>query len=185
MDKFDAQEFKCQKWNSVESKGAIDDAIKYLMDEVEGFKQDHFHVDVKILIGLCSALIAGLTAFYHYKVPFYESNHLLVLAACVLYFGLNAFYLFYVYYIEQHAIYVGRKSQDTKVIIASNVDRFDCKYKLKIKMQAAGVSYPEQQHIALFSDYVDEEGHVVGQLLLNDLRSLMAKVSSSSNKKKQ
>lgn len=92
------KKLKVEKYNLVDCKAILDDALrkvpfheillsifkstKQVLVEGMEFKQNHWHTDIKLVLGYTSALIAGFAAWYNWRKSFQESR--VVLITCVV-----------------------------------------------------------------------------------------------------
>ena len=74
----------------------------------EGFKckENHRHMDFKLVVGYVGALISAVVALFNWKVPFQECKEITTIGVAV-YFVINAIFMYYVWFIEKNTIYCG------------------------------------------------------------------------------
>ncbi|CCA71996.1 hypothetical protein PIIN_05931 [Serendipita indica DSM 11827] len=108
------EEVRVNNANANELKVACDDALRrYIAHADTSFRTSHRHTDVKLVLGWASVIVAGLTAFYGYKVDF-EKSKPAVWAGVILYILLSGAQTLYTYFIEGETIFIGKRKTYAK-----------------------------------------------------------------------
>jgi len=132
--------------NLVELKVACDDAVRKYMTETRNYKQSHKIIDVKLLLGYVSAIMAGGEFWYTWKKPFDQVRTLTMIVVAV-YFVLSTFLAFWTTFVEKDIIFVGTKDNE-KVVVRSQLKKHKPYYHLTINRKAKSKKYDKKVETA-------------------------------------
>ncbi|KAJ3416782.1 Signal peptidase complex subunit 2 [Chytridiales sp. JEL 0842] len=102
-------------YNGAEVKHTLDDAVCRILADELGYKENHRHTDIKLVLGYTACLIAGGATAYSYFIPFPDCKDVL-LGSVIAYFVLNGIMLLYALYVEQDVVFVGNKKDPLKLV---------------------------------------------------------------------
>lgn len=129
-------------YNTSLLKSTSDDQLSAVLSSLD-YAPDHHLVDVRLALGYASVLVAGLTAYWDYRVGFFEAQYPWTVLGLVLYLGLNLAYTLWIWKVEAGIVYYGKKSDSTTVAITSSkgskTSKLDPLYTVSVKVSSPKV----------------------------------------------
>jgi len=165
-------------YNQADLKNALDDAIKKLLLEVYGFKENHYVMNVKLLLGYAACLFAGIGGAYSYVNSFQDSK-LLLAFCCTIYFILTGIMTLFVMFVEGSQIFAGSKTGpvDSQIIrVTTETRKYDEMVTITVFQKSEkGAPYSHQTKKSSIGKWFDVKGRLAFDKVKEDLEELLSK----------
>ncbi|KAJ8098362.1 signal peptidase complex subunit 2 [Lipomyces tetrasporus] len=136
-------------------KNATDDEIVKILTN-KGYTQVFTLVDVRLVIGFLSVLVAAAAGGYDYFVGFEKAKTYTTIGVSV-YFLLNMALTAWMMYVEKGTIYQGSKD-GKKISVMSTTKKFSPIYDIKVTETTTSKSTQAKKP---FTDFFDSHGYLV------------------------
>lgn len=98
-----------------------------------GYTATHFLINVRLILGFSSVLVAGGVALWDRKVGFFEAFNVTAVGVAV-YIVLSAAYLYWVTFVEKGVVYEGSDEAGENIQIVTKVkDKYSPVYTVVVK----------------------------------------------------
>ncbi|KAK9322098.1 signal peptidase complex subunit 2 [Lipomyces orientalis] len=151
-------------------KNATDDEIVKILTN-KGYTQIFTLVDVRLVIGFLSVLVAAAAGGYDYFVGFEKAKAYTGIGVSV-YFLLNMALTAWMMYIEKGTIYQGSKD-GKKISVTSTTKKYTPIYDLKITETTTSKSTQARKP---FTDFFDSHGYIVTKPLEEWIDGIVASI---------
>ncbi|CAH2104259.1 unnamed protein product [Euphydryas editha] len=176
---------KINKWDGAAAKNAIDDAIREVFTGELKCKESFALIDGRLFLCALAVGVALYALLWDYLYPFPQSK--LVLIICVSsYFILMSILTLYTTFKEKGIFVVAKEKVGnvTRVWEASSyVKKHDDKYKLVLVMRNSNGKTREASIYKSFANFLDTNGTVVQNLIVNEITKLYNSLSSEKKEK--
>ncbi|KAJ0182083.1 hypothetical protein K1T71_002805 [Dendrolimus kikuchii] len=176
---------KINKWDGAAAKNAIDDAIREVLTRDLKCKESFALIDGRLFLCALAVGVALYALLWDYLYPFPQSR--LVLIICVSsYFVLMGILTLYTTFKEKGIFVVAKEKtgKDQRLWEASSyVKKHDDKYNLVLVMRDAAGKSREASVTKSFANYIDTNGTIVQNLVLNEINKLYNSLSSDKKEK--
>ncbi|KAK9236737.1 microsomal signal peptidase 25 kDa subunit [Lipomyces kononenkoae] len=151
-------------------KNATDDEIVQIL-ATKGYTQIFNLIDVRLMLGFVSVIVAAAAAGYDYYVGFEKAKPFTAIGVS-LYFVLNVAFTAWIMYVEKGTFYQGSKD-GKKISIISTTKKYSPLYNLNVTETTTSKS---SQAAKSFTDFFDSNGYIVRLPLENWIDGLILSV---------
>ncbi|XP_063359013.1 signal peptidase complex subunit 2 [Cydia amplana] len=176
---------KINKWDGAAAKNAIDDAVREVLTGDLKCKESFALIDGRLFLCALAVGVALYALLWDYLYPFPQSR--VVLIICVSsYFVLMGILTLYTTFKEKGIFVVAKEKvgNNTRVWEASSyVKKHDDKYNLILVLRDTNGKFREASINKSFANFIDTNGTVVQNLVLNEVNKLYNSLSSDKKEK--
>ncbi|KAF7937015.1 hypothetical protein BGAL_0041g00040 [Botrytis galanthina] len=168
-------------------KNTSDDALPTYLNSLK-FTQSHTLSDARLAIGYTSVLVCGACFYWDYTYGFEPTKSYTAIAVGI-YFILNTFLTFWLFYVEKGIIYIGTSPDKKHIIeISTQTKKHQPIYNLTFKIYEAakGRSGQPKEERTLrkpFREWFDVKGHFIVQPFQEMLASNISVIGAVDQKR--
>ncbi|KAK9371140.1 microsomal signal peptidase 25 kDa subunit [Lipomyces kononenkoae] len=164
-------------------KNATDDEIVQILAS-KGYTQNFSLIDVRLMLGFASVIVAAAAAGYDYYVGFEKAKPFTAIGVS-LYFVLNLAFTAWIMYVEKGTFYQGHKD-GKKISVSSSAKKYSPIYNLTVTETTT--SSKSSKAAKPFNEFFDSTGYIVRSPLekwIDGLISSVVQEDDSSAKAKK
>ncbi|KPI94597.1 PREDICTED: signal peptidase complex subunit 2 [Papilio xuthus] len=176
---------KINKWDGAAAKNAIDDAIREVFTEDLKCTESFRLIDGRLTLCAIAVGVALYALLFDYLYPFPESRLLLIVCVST-YFILMGVLTLYTTFKEKGVFVVATEKGGNNIRTweaSSYVKKHDDKYNLILVMVDSNGKTREASITKSFANYIDINGTVVHNLVLNEITKLYNSLISDKKEK--
>ncbi|KAF9098262.1 hypothetical protein BGX29_000011 [Mortierella sp. GBA35] len=189
---------KVDKSSLLDLKSACDDALKEYLETKGGYKQNHKHTDIKLVLGYLGCAFAAAGSYYGYIHPFeLPATKFWTGVSVVLYYLFNVLMMAYAYLVEKETIFTGSKSTPhgiQTISVGTSVKSYNPYYDIDLHMNISGSSSSSstgskttikgkksthQQFSTAFQYWFDEDGVLAQEQFEADVVKFLANTEAT------
>eukprot|EP00128_Syssomonas_multiformis_P013369 Colp12_sorted_trinity150504_noHs@29842 len=169
---------KVDKWDGVQVKNGLDDAVKAGVKERIGFEEDFKYTDLKLGICLLACSFSMFALAYGYFVPFPDCE--LVLGVCsVSYFVLMGVLSLFTLFKEKKIImwaYKNSNGKTDRLEVSTTLPKFESTYTITLALLKDGQAPKTASSKKSIGAFIDQNGVVVTDLVGTEVRNLFKRL---------
>lgn len=170
----EAEPIKAQITNLHEIKVAFDDAVVKYMVEEAGYIENHYQMDVKLVVAFVLNVIGSATGYYAFKTPFEQSKFWTAVGAAVFLVIYGIWNLYSMLSVQ--FVFVGKKDTGKAPLVRlrSVIQLADPTYRLY-----ASSAVGEREILSKGVDnWVTEDGFLAARPFVSDMHTAVQKIES-------